>query len=68
MTSGGVAGHEQTLEVGIDGQQVLGKVPTVHLGHDHVGHEQVNFAGMFMGQADGLTRRSSGQTRYIPAF
>ena len=48
-------------DVRIDGQQVFGQVAAVHLGHDHIGHEQIDAAGVFLGQADGLARGSGCQ-------
>ena len=44
LVIGGIAGHEQAFDIGIDGEQVFGQVTAVHLGHDHVGHEQVDGA------------------------
>ena len=47
--------------LGIEGLQPFRQVPAVHFGHDHVGHEQVDLAGVFLGQAHGLARRACGQ-------
>jgi hypothetical protein len=65
---GRVAGHEQALEIRIKRQQVFGQVPAVHLGHDHVGHEQVDLAGMLPRQTDRLTRRGGSHHRVSLAF
>ena len=53
---GRIAGHEQALEVRIEGQQVFGQIPAVHLGHDHVGHQKIDFACVLPGQANGFAR------------
>ena len=52
---GRIARHEQAFEVRIQGQEIFGQVPAVHLGHDHIGHEQMDFTGVRLRQSDGLT-------------
>ncbi len=47
---GGIAGHEQPLEIRIVGEQIAGQLPAIHLGHDHVGHQQVDLPPVFKSQ------------------
>ena len=56
MTSAVYPDMNRRLRCGAEGQQVFGQVSAVHLGHDHVGHEQVDLADIFPGQSDGFTR------------
>jgi hypothetical protein len=44
-----VAGHEQGLDIGAELLHLIGQFPAVHHGHDHVGDEQVDAAGMLPG-------------------
>ena len=41
---GRITRHQQVLEGRVGSQQVLGKVASIHLGHDNVGHKQVDHA------------------------
>ena len=56
-----ISRHEQALDVRINGEQRLRQVPAIHIGHHHVGYEQVNLATVFLGEADGFPWRGSGQ-------
>ncbi len=51
---GRISGHEQVLEIRVEGLQPLCHFTPVHFGHDHVGEEQANLAGVCLGQAHGL--------------
>ena len=51
---GRVAGHEQAFDCGMAQGQFAGEVAAVHAGHDDVGEEQVDRAGMGIGEGDGF--------------
>lgn len=50
----GLTGHEEALEVGGRGPQLLRQLPAVAAGHDDIGYQQAQVAGMLLGEADGL--------------
>ena len=58
---GGVAGHEQAVQAGEQDAQVVGQKSTVHFGHDHIGHQQLDRAAVLAGKTDGLGRAGRGQ-------
>ena len=64
---GRIARHEQTLHVRIEGEYLLGQLPAVHLGHHHVGNEQVNLLGVLLGQTDRFTG-SRGSQHMVSLF
>jgi hypothetical protein len=47
----------------MDGRQIPGPIPAVHLGHDDAGQQPVDLAHVLAGQADGSSRRIPGQDR-----
>jgi hypothetical protein len=57
----GVARHEEAFELGIAQSQLSGQIPAAHLGHHHVGHQQLNGIPKFLSQQDGFARCVSRQ-------
>ena len=45
---GCISRNEQPLEFRIEGEQVFDQVPAVHLGHDHIAHDQVYISCMLL--------------------
>ena len=58
---GGVARHEQALEARPQGFELLPQVAAAHFGHHHVGHQQVDLAGVLSRQLDRSSRAAGGQ-------
>lgn len=65
---GRVAGHEQALEIRAKGLQPRDQFTTVHLWHDHVGQEQVDFAFVLCCHAHRVGRAGSDQNSVPPIF
>ena len=61
---GCITRHKQALQPGINRQDVFSQVPAVHLRHHHIGHEQVYYADMFSGKADGVAGSPAASTAY----
>ena len=65
---GRVSGHEQTPDFRIERQQPLGQFTAVHLGHHHIGHEQLDLPGVLPGEFEGLSRRVRRQNPVAQTF
>ena len=50
----GVARHEEHADVGARGEDASGEIAAAGAGHDHVGQEEMNFAGEFAGELLGM--------------
>lgn len=62
---GRIAGHVKDFKIGPADEQLRCQVTAVHLRHDHVGHEQVNFSVIFFGKHQGLCKYRGYLTNII---